>query len=141
MKYNYEFETKYLSIEADLLQKIKNGEDAYNEKDVKEICHSLYQHELLQVCSMSEYDDKQYSTIMNNVWQQIKENTDILEILELFQINMLKSYSKECNEMAFYFLFNYHLFPYIHNVVSSYLQYGKIDMIKKNELIAKINNI
>ena len=44
--YNIDFCVKYKSIEDDLLEKIRNGEQDYTQKDVSEICDELYRHEL-----------------------------------------------------------------------------------------------
>ena len=138
--YNIDFCVKYKSIEEDLLEKIKNGEQCYTRNDVFDICNELYQHELLSVFKANSLDDPLLEQNVLNVWNIVKLKTEFITILKAYRERI-----PFCNDFVddreFVGLLNYDTFFLIHKCICKCLQNVRIDKELLNETICKINQL
>ncbi len=138
--YNIEFIVKYKSIEEDLLEKIRNGEQDYNQNDVYEICNDLYRHELLSVFQAKSLDDPLLEKNVLNVWKIVKKNTEFMKIVEAYKERSLLC-SEWVDDKDFVGLFNYDTFFLMHKCICKCLQNVRIDQELLDKTICKINKL
>tara|TARA_Y100000768_G_C23977885_1_gene684057 strand:+ start:1642 stop:2010 length:369 start_codon:yes stop_codon:yes gene_type:complete len=112
----------------------------------KSISHELQEHlyriQLLQVFDLSEWDDKIISSSMKEIYETLKDNLDIKDILkQLASSEEYQSYITiigDNNEDIFCLLFNFDLFDLFHRCVCDIINNTKIDQNNKHNLLEKL---
>jgi hypothetical protein len=92
--------------------------------DCSVIC---YQEQLLQALKQTEYDDDKISVITGKIYDLLKYNEEILEILDILSEKLVlfqffKNNNKELdNTFVFPMLFSYEYFHLFHELFSNYI--------------------
>ena len=138
--YNIDFCVKYKTIEEELLEKVKKGEEDYKEDDIYTICNELYRYELLSVFQVDNLDDPLLEKNISNVWNIVKQNTDFMKIVETYREH-IPLCSNLVDEKDFIGLLNYDTFFLVHRSICKCLQNVRIDKDLLDNVIDKINQI
>jgi len=144
-KYNIDFIVKYKTIEEELLGKIQDVKNiqshktvaeqlGYDDDDVLQICHDLYQHELLSVFNLTEFDDIKMNVVLDDLFKKLEKSHLFMDIFNNYKDNF---YLNNISQNAiFASMFNYNHFKYIHECI--------VRILKKEEIthhfISKIKN-
>ena len=83
--YDTAFIVKYKSIEEELLEKVKNGEQDYSEDDIYTICNELYKHELLSVFQVENITDPKVEQSIIEIWEIVKQNKEFMQIIKVYR--------------------------------------------------------
>jgi hypothetical protein len=99
----------------------------YNLIDDEEGSIIYYQAQLLQALKQTEYDDDKISVITGKIYDLLKDNEEILEILEILSEKLVlfqffKNNNKELdNSFVFPMLFSFEYFHLFHKLFSNYI--------------------
>ncbi len=146
--YDLNFEVKYASIEKDLKEKIKNGENQYkndeneySEQDVEDICFNLYNHEFLKIFYCDQFTGGIINERMENLWCKMDKDVLLLELMEKIR-NSVYCGTYVDKFMLFCCLFSYdslHLFhKYIKESFSVNSEDIRKDLIREIETAMKL---
>tara|TARA_B110000444_G_scaffold255437_1_gene289828 strand:+ start:18022 stop:18420 length:399 start_codon:yes stop_codon:yes gene_type:complete len=99
----------------------------YNLIDDEDQSNICYQAQLLQALKQVEYDDDKISVITGKIYDELKDNEEILEILDILSEKLIifqffKHNNKELdNTFVFSMLFSFDYFHIFHKLFSSYI--------------------
>jgi hypothetical protein len=139
--YNTEFIVKYKMIEEELIEKMNNENEEYTKEDIYDICNHLYQHELLSVFQVNDIDEIFIKKKIDLLWDTIKENSEIIAIINTYKERMAMYSIGYTDENIFVGLFNYDLFYLIHMCICKCLTNIQIDRDALEEVFTQIKNI
>jgi|ETNmetMinimDraft_21_1059911.scaffolds.fasta_scaffold127246_2 DNA repair ATPase RecN len=114
LNYNAKFVCTYKDI-------IENG------KDVDNLSTLCYQLQLLEAFNMKEYEHNILERNIDKLWNILRENTEIKEILSFLSkksvfFDFLKSKNEKVEDIyLFHLLFSYDYFNVLHSCLSKYL--------------------
>ena len=93
---------------------------------------TLYRHEYLYAFGLKEYDSDIIMTILNNLYNRLKDSKDFIEITESHYIfdHKNKNY-----ELILQFLFSFHTFDMFHKCLIYLLQEDKTNVFDHEEFL------
>jgi len=138
--YDTAFIVKYKSIEEELLEKVKNGEQDYSEDDIYTICNELYKHELLSVFQVENITDPKVEQSIIEIWEIVKQNKEFMQIIKVYR-ETIPLYNIFIDEKDLIGLLIYDIFFLTHICICKCLQNEKIDKELLHRIIEKINQI
>jgi hypothetical protein len=107
-----------------------------------ELQEDLYRIQLLQFFDLTNWDDKIISSSMKKLYEILKDNLDIKDILK--QLASCEDYQSYItiigsnNEDIFCLLFNFDLFDLFHRCVCDVINKKNVDQINKHNLLEKL---
>jgi hypothetical protein len=120
--YNTDAKVKYKEIEVQLVKNLNNGEDSYDINGVRDICHEIFNHELLLVFGVNNIDDPQLAENISKVWNRIKDYKPFLEVLKKCKLHIFLTMSDILDDdIGFVTMFSYSSFHILHKCIVSYL--------------------
>jgi hypothetical protein len=137
--YDIHFIVKYKSIEEELINKIKNGEESYTVDDIHTICEELYRHEILSVFKIDIFDDIQMQDTITEIWNKLQLDIDFMEVIDRYSTKLLLDTSTNIN--TFILMFNYEFFFLLHICICKCIQNKKIDKEILDKLNLQISNL
>jgi hypothetical protein len=156
--YNTHFKVKYNDIEEELIGKLNNKTEHFDEEDydythqdVLDICNKLYHDELLSVFNVECITENNVEDVMKYVYDMTKLNANFTLIIDEISQNYIKEFiTKEENitdkqenikdkeenirQISLIFLFSKDVFYITHKCICQQIDLGTID----NELLVDL---
>jgi hypothetical protein len=136
--YNINLQVKYKQIEKDLKEKYMDSNDEdYSQENIEIICNELYKHEYLLAFECGEeYNETIINTIVEELWQKMKNYEPFLQTFSLLKEKKEKSNPVFNDDfIQFCFLFSFEYFDKIHPCICDFLKNGIIDSLLLNTLL------
>ncbi len=92
-----------------------------------------YQNNFLTAFGVKEYDEKNITAVMNELFEQLSKNEDFSDV---FKKNG-EQYMTNDPEMGFCFLFSYTHFKQFHDIIRRFHNTGAVDRSELDKLIGK----
>ena len=92
------------------------------EKDKEEYQDAYYRYELLNILCLEEYDEKELSEAVSNLYEKIKDCTELKECM----LKLAANFMSLDDELGLMMLFAYDYMYLSHICISEFLETGKI---------------
>ena len=92
------------------------------EKDKEEYQDAYYRYELLSILGLEEYDEKELSEAVSNLYEKIKDCTELKECM----LKLAANFMSLDEELGLMFLFAYDYMYLAHICISEFLETGKV---------------
>ena len=92
------------------------------EKDKEEYQDAYYRYELLNILGLEEYDEKELSEAVSNLYEKIKDCTELKECM----LKLAANFMSLDDELGLMMLFAYDYMYLSHICISEFLETGKI---------------
>lgn len=140
--YNIDFIVKYKEIEAELIKNLQKNEQEYSLKNIYDICHELYKHELQKVFGVNDIDDPQLTDSLNDIWLQMKDYKPFILTLRRCKLHIFLTSSEILDDdVGFVTMFSYTAFHVVHRCIRQFLKEGVIDQELLDKLIEEVDKI
>jgi hypothetical protein len=135
--YNTNFVVKYKDIEEELIIKLKDNKDEYNNDDILDVCNKLYRDELVSVFYADDLLDDKIDAGMKYVLEKMLENADFKLLTNQAIISLKKSctseeYDKEreinLNTILILTMFSQECFYLFHKCICQQLTLGTVEI-------------
>ena len=133
--YNTKHECLYLSEEV-----FKNVLDITEKtiditKDEKEcIQNTMYKQDILEIFDVEEFDDEKINIAVREVYEKVKTNDDLRNIMQLLSAKLLSS----DEEIGFMLMFSFDYLYLSHTCISEYLETGSISKEKIKQFLKNV---
>lgn len=123
------YNTKYICLYNQVFQNL--SEDSY-----ESVQNNLYKQDILEIFQVDEFDDEKINDIMHKIYEKVKNNIELSEIMSLLAATLLST----DKEIGFMLMFAFDYLYLSHSCISEYLEKGKITMEKLIEFMEKIED-
>lgn len=121
--YNYSFYCSYLDISSN-----EHKQD------------TVYRHEILKAFQLMTYDHQKMMYAINNLYEKFKDNSQIIEILNVLKENNKFSFLFENSKDLFTLLFSFEYFYYFHSCLAELEQSSSISDIIYEKFLKVLKN-
>ena len=121
--YNYSFYCTYLDVSSN-----ENKQD------------TVYRQEILKAFQLMTYDHQKMMTTINNLYEKFKDNSQIIEILNVLKENNKFSFLFNNLNDLFTLLFSFEYFYYFHSCLAELEQSSYISNIIYEKFIKVLKN-
>jgi hypothetical protein len=104
----------------------------YKLHDDEDIQDTLYRHDYLYALGLKEYDSDAIITLLQNIYDKLKDNKDYIEIAES---HYYFSKENQNHELILQFLFSFHTFDLFHKCLVFLLQDDKTNTADQEEFL------
>jgi hypothetical protein len=117
------YNTKFIcTYNSDEIFKGLENIDIMTEKDKEEFQDAYYRYELLSILGLEEYDEKELSEAVSNLYEKIKDCTELKECM----LKLAAKFMSLDEELGLMMLFAYDYLYLSHICISEFLETGKI---------------
>jgi len=133
--YNTKHECLYLSEEVfknvvDITEKIMD----ITEDEKAYIQNTMYREDILEIFDVEEFDDEKINIAIHEVYEKVKMNDDLRNIMQLLSAKVLSS----DEEIGFTIMFSFDYLYLSHSCISEYLETGNVSKEKITQFIKNI---
>ena len=125
------YNTKYICLYNQVFQNLSE-QDLPDQSDQ----NALYKQDILEIFQVDEFDDELINDIMHKIYEKVKNNIELSEIMSLLAAKLL-SIDKE---IGFMLMFSFDYLYLSHSCISEYLEKGEITIEKIIQFMKKIED-
>ena len=130
--YNTKHECLYLS--EDVFKNIVNITEKtmdITEDEKVYIQNTMYKQDILEIFDVEEFDDEKINIAIHEVYEKVKMNDDLRNIMKLLSAKLLSS----DEEIGFTLMFSFDYLYLSHSCISEYLETGIISKEKITQFL------